>query len=208
VRTVGDDHPRAWSDRRPHARPVDTESGRVERQVHGLRTGQFDRRLIAVVGRIEHDHLVAGAHQRGDGAKQRLGGAGRHRDLALGVGCPAVETCGLAGDLLAQGREADARRVLVAACGHCPAHRLAQRFGRIEVGEPLAEIERPVLLRQPAHHAEDGGADLGQFGGYEHVEPFGCPNAKPSMALLTGDARRFTALRPAPPPVAAAPSVR
>ena len=35
--------------------------------------GQVDRRLVAVVAGIEHDHFVARAHDGGDGIEDRLG---------------------------------------------------------------------------------------------------------------------------------------
>jgi hypothetical protein len=44
--------------------------------MHAAATGQLDRRLVAVVARVEHDDFVAAVDHRLDRAEDRLGGAG------------------------------------------------------------------------------------------------------------------------------------
>ena len=46
-------------DRGAHPLPVRREGLRIQRHVHGARAGQVDRRLVAVVAGVEHDHFVA-----------------------------------------------------------------------------------------------------------------------------------------------------
>ena len=56
---------------------------RIERDVHRLRPGQVDRRLVAVVAGVEHDHLVAGAHHRQHGVEDRLAAAAGDGDFGI-----------------------------------------------------------------------------------------------------------------------------
>ena len=68
----------------------------------------------------------------------------------------------MVGDRVAQFGQAEHRRILVPAVEH--------RFGRLGahvgrawiVGEALAEIDRIALARQPRHHLEDAGANIGE----------------------------------------------
>lgn len=86
--------------------------------MHGTRALQVDRRLIAVVSRIEHDHLVPRPHHGGDGGKHGFRRA--RSDSHLGIRAhPATEqTLGLARNGLTQRGHADAGRILILAIIH------------------------------------------------------------------------------------------
>jgi hypothetical protein len=143
VRAVDHQHAGLRRDRRAHRVPVGREGERVQRDVHCLRPGEVDRRFVAVVAGVEDDHLVAGANDGVDGIEDRLGGAAGDRDLAVDIGSPAVAAFGLAGDRLAQGRDAGHRRVLVVAGLHRPAQRIDQASGTGKSGKPWPRLTAP-----------------------------------------------------------------
>ena len=126
----------------------------------GAAAGQLDVRAVAVVARVEHDHLVAGADEGEHGGEDRLRRAGGDGDLARRVVAMAVERLDLGGDALAQERHAGHRRVLVEAAAHRRVDGVDQRRVAVEIGEALAEIDGAVLQRQRRHHGEDGRADV------------------------------------------------
>ncbi len=165
MRAVDHQQPRARRDRRLHLAPVHCERPRIQRHMHGARTGQLDGGLIAVVSRVEHDHLLAGTHHAVDGVEDRLRGTTGHGDLDVGIDLCAIAAQRLAGDGLAQRRRPGHRRILVVALAHRPIQRLDQPRRHREIREPLAQVDRLVLSRQLRHHSEDSGADFGQLGG-------------------------------------------
>ncbi len=73
----------------------------MQRYVNRPRAGQIDRRLVAVVGRVQHDDLFAGAHHRVDGVEDGLGGTAGDGDLGVGIDLRAIAALRLAGDGLA-----------------------------------------------------------------------------------------------------------
>jgi hypothetical protein len=168
VRTVDHQHPRARGDRGTYRVPVRREAERIQRDMHRLRAGQVDRRFVAVVAGVEDDHLVAGPNDGMDRIEDRLGGAAGDRDLAVGIGSPAIAAFGLAGDRLAQRGHAAHHRVLVVAGLHRPGQCIDQAPGHREIRKALAQVDRAVLGGQLRHHGEDGGADLRQFGLWLH----------------------------------------
>ena len=161
VRRVGHDHPRLRGDRIAHLLPIRRKGFGIERHVHRARTGEVDRRLVAVVARIEHDHFLARAHHGVDGVEDRFGGTAADGDFRVRIGTYAVAALGLVGDRLPQPRCAHHHRVLVGALAHRPVKRVDQPLGHREVGKALAEIDCAVLRGELRHHGEDGGADLG-----------------------------------------------
>ena len=170
VRRVHDEHARARRDRVGQALPVDRETGALKRHANGARLLQFDRRHIAVVGRIENNHFITGTDRRRDRREDGLGGTRGNRDLGIGIGRAPIERFRLFRHLLTQRRNADSGRVLIASVGHRARQRLAQRHRRFEIRKPLTEIHRVVFLRQLAHHTENGRADLRQLGFDLHEE--------------------------------------
>ncbi|MNE10157.1 hypothetical protein D3C80_1028580 [compost metagenome] len=163
VRAVEDDQAGARADRVLQPLPVDGEVRQRQRHVHAAPAGQFHRGLVAVVAGIEDDHLVARADQRLHRAEDRLGGAGSDGHLAVHVHAAAVAAGDLRRHLLAQGRQAGHRCVLVVPGHHVAADRLAQRLRAVEVGKALGQVERAGLRGELGHGGEDGGADVGQF---------------------------------------------
>ena len=81
-------------------------------QQHGDRpgTGERDARLVAVVHRLEDDHLVVGVEHAEQRTGQRLCCPRGHQHLAVGIVVEAVEATLVPSDRLAQGRDARARR--------------------------------------------------------------------------------------------------
>ena len=74
MRGVGDDETGPFGDKVSHALPVDPVLGRMHGHMVSHAALQADHRLIAVVGRVEDDHLVTRIHHGRNGAEQRLGG--------------------------------------------------------------------------------------------------------------------------------------
>jgi hypothetical protein len=132
------------------------------RHVDRLRPGEDRVGGVVLVERREHHHPVARIAGGHHGHHHRLGAAAGDHQVAVRIDLQA----GVAGDLAGKGA-AEAR----GAPGHCvlvewSAGRLFQRgkerLGRVEVREPLAQVDRPDFLRQGRHDGEDGGAYLGQ----------------------------------------------
>ncbi len=67
VRRVDDDQAGARRDARRDARPVVSERGRQQRDMHTTPARQPHRRVIGVVRRIKDNHFVTGAHHGLDG---------------------------------------------------------------------------------------------------------------------------------------------
>ncbi|MNI23995.1 hypothetical protein D3C73_776000 [compost metagenome] len=164
VRGVDHQQAGARGDRRTHAVPVDGEGLRIQRHVHRRGTGQLDRRFVAVVGRVEHDHFLTGTHHGVDGVEDRLGGAAGDGDLGVRIDLRAVQVQRLLCDGLAQRCHAGHRRVLVQAGGHRLGGFVDQTLRRGEIREPLAEVDRAMFGGELGHHGEDRGTDLGQLG--------------------------------------------
>ena len=97
---------------------------------------------VGVVGRLEHDDLVAGLAQREQRRRDGLGGAHGHEDLGLGIEVEAVPGALVRGHGAPQLGDARARRVLVAPLPDGRHRHLAQLVGTVGVGEALAEVDR------------------------------------------------------------------
>lgn len=162
VRRVEHDQARARRDGGGQLVERNAVVGRLQRDRHRLAAGQLDRRQVAVVGRLEDDHLVARMHAAQHRRQQRLRGARGDGDLALGVVGVAVQRGDLGGDRLAQRRHAGHRRVLVEAGAHGIRHGVDDARVAIEIRKALAQVDGLLLRGQRRHHGEDGGPDLRQ----------------------------------------------
>ena len=125
---------------------------------------QSIRKDVAVVDRLDDDHLVARAHDREHRGEDRLRGAGGHGDLGVGVVATSVEAFDLGGDRLAQRRYPGHRRVLVQSSPHRVGDRVDQFRVAVEVGEALPQVDRAALGGEGGHHGEDRRADLRHLG--------------------------------------------
>ena len=79
---------------------------------------ELDAGGVGVVVGLEHDDLVARADQREQRGGDRLGGAGRHQDLGVGVEVQAVEPALVLRHRVPQFGDAAPGRVLVDAAEH------------------------------------------------------------------------------------------
>ncbi len=163
VRGIDDDQPGTRPDGLGHALPVDGEVRQRQRHVHATPAGELHGGFVAVVGRVEYHHFVARMDQRLDRAEDRLGRPRRDGHLAVGTHPASIELLDLLRHLLAQGRQAGHRRVLVVPGGDMPAYRLAQLRRAVEIGKALGEVDRATLGGQLRHAGEDGGADIRQL---------------------------------------------
>jgi hypothetical protein len=143
--------------------PVDREIAQAQRHVDGAAAGQINRRLVAVVARIEHDDLVAVAHGGGDRREQRLGRTAGHGHLGACVHAAAVHAFGLQRDLFAQLGHPGHRRILILRRIHGLCQRIAQCLRAVEIRKALAQVHGLVLDCELRHDREDRRADLGQF---------------------------------------------
>ena len=147
---------------------VGPEGAGCQRYAHRGATGQLDVGHVAVVTRIEHDHLVAGPHDRQDGGDDGLRGAGGDGDFrgrivgAATMGpVPAPQFCG---NRLAQERHAHHRRVLVQAAPHRVRNGVDEGRVAVEIRKTLAQVHRAFFRGQGRHDGEYGGADGRQLG--------------------------------------------
>ena len=121
---------------------VEVPVGRVQAHQPRHGAGHSSAGRIGVVGRLEHDDLVAGLAQRQERGGNGLGGPDGHEDVGVGVEVEAVPVPLVGGDGLAQLGDALAGRVLVAAVADGVDGHLFEFLGPVGIGEALAEIDR------------------------------------------------------------------
>ena len=165
MRRVEQDHLGSVRDGGAEPGFVESELGRVDAHGDTATACHRDGRAVRVVERLERDDLVTcvdeGQHRGGD----RLGRAGCDEHLGVRVQVGAVPTLLVLGDRVSQDRNAGAGRVLVASAGPDRVHRGVGHGGRsVDVGEPLAEVDRPGRHREGRHLGEDRGAEPGEMG--------------------------------------------
>ncbi|MPN37867.1 hypothetical protein SDC9_185388 [bioreactor metagenome] len=124
MRRIEHDHPRLRRDQGRHLLPVGRVVGKFQLRMDRLAANGFNRRHIAVIDRLEDDHLVAGPDEGGDSGEDGLRRPRRHRDLGLDIETRAVQGSHLVDDGLAQLRQTAHRRVLVASGEHVAMHRI------------------------------------------------------------------------------------
>ena len=166
VRCVDDDHARAQRDGGPHVGPLYAVAIGVQphRHRHHDAARQRDGRRIAIVGRLDHDHLVARVHDGQDRRLDGLTGAGSDGDVGVRVVAMAVGSLDLGRNRPAQRRQAGHRRILVMAGAHRVGHQVDQRRVAREIGETLAQVDGAMVDGQLRHAGEHGGADVRQAG--------------------------------------------
>jgi hypothetical protein len=100
-------------DCRLHRLPVDAVVGVTQLHIDRHAAVDLDRRRVAVVGRFEQDHFVAGADQRGAGGVDAVGRTGDDGDFVLDVVVGAIQALRSFRRWLRAARDAGHRRVLV-----------------------------------------------------------------------------------------------
>ncbi|MCY1417237.1 hypothetical protein D9M71_327660 [compost metagenome] len=163
VRRVEDDHPCAWAEGVGELLPVDGKLTVSELDMHAAPARQFHRRLIAVVTGVEDDDLIARADYRMDSTEDRFGGTGGDGDFMLGIDADAIAAGDLVRHLLAQGRQAGHRAVLVMSGTDMPADRIEQCLRAVEIGETLGQVQGAGLRGELGHGGKDGRADVRQL---------------------------------------------
>ena len=129
-------------------------------------TRQFNGRFVGIVGGVEHDDLVAAAHDCSDCAEQSFSRAGADRDLRGDVQLAALQAVRLFGNSLAQCGNARHRCVLIGAVVQVPVDSLGQRVGRIEAWKTLCEVDGTRIGRELTHDREDRRTNVRQFARY------------------------------------------
>ncbi|MNL19272.1 hypothetical protein D3C87_1404640 [compost metagenome] len=109
VRCVQHNHPRARRDGLGQFLEVDRKVIQPQLHMHTTATGQFHRRLVTVVARIENDHFVAAVDNRLNRAEDRLGGAGSDGHFVVRIDSDAVAASNFRRHLLTQCRQAGHR---------------------------------------------------------------------------------------------------
>ena len=163
VRGVGDDEPRSVAHQVPHPPPIHPIGGRVHGHVQRAPALQAHHRLVAVVGRIEDDHLIARVHHRRDGAEQRLGCPRCHRHFPVRIDPGAVKRRHLVRDRRAQRGNPHHGRVLVVAAMQIVRYPVEQGRRTVKIRESLGQIQRPFRAGELRHHREDGRSHIGQL---------------------------------------------
>ena len=138
--------------------------------MHAAATGQFNRRLVAVIAGVEHDDFITAANHRLNGAKNRLGGAWRDGHFSVGIHRDAIAAGDLGRHLLTQHRQACHGGVLVMTEGDVLTHCIEQTLRTIEIGKTLGQIERAGFGGELRHGGENGRADVWQLTG-DHGSP-------------------------------------
>ena len=151
--------------------PVGAVGLRAQQYRHGDGTGQRDARLVAVVHRLEHHDLVAGVEHAEQRSGERLGRAGRHDDLGVGIELD-VRRIGVGGSAIAV-RSTGAPRpggywltpLRIASIAAS-----STSGGPSVSGNPWPRLIAPVCHGERRHLGEDGGAEPGEAGGQRAVD--------------------------------------
>ena len=99
--------------------------------------GKSNGRFVAVIGRVQQNHIVAGPDHSLHRDKQGLGGAGGESDFQVGVDLAAVAFPYKIGDGFAQLRNAVHGRVLITATGRVVIESFQQILAGGKIGEAL-----------------------------------------------------------------------
>ena len=141
---------------------VGPKGARRQRHAHHHATAEHDIGLVAVVAGFEHDHLVAGVHQRQQSGKNGLGGARGDGDLVCRAVVASVQAFHLLAHRLAQRGHASHGRVLVVASAHGGSYLVNERRVAGKVRKTLAQVHRLVLGCERRHDGKNRGAHVGQ----------------------------------------------
>ncbi len=164
MRRVDDDDASARRDGAPNLVPVDAVVRGTKRDEPRRSSAQFDSRNVRVVYRLKEQHLVSRMHQSGEHGEQPLGSAGRDRDFGHGIVPTTVEMLDLRRERLTQWHHTLHRRVLIVTLTHVSRDGVHEIRRAVEIGEPLREVDRPKLVRQPGHRRENAYAPRRQLG--------------------------------------------
>ena len=160
VRAVEQQQPGLVADQALEPVQVGPEVGRRERERDPDRARHRDVGHVGVVVGLERDHLVARLEQGEQGGRDRLGRPRGDQHLGVRVVAEVVEPPLVARHRLPELGDAGGRRVLVAPAGQ---DRLGGRVGdgprAVDVGEPLAEVDRAGGDGAGRHLAEDRVAE-------------------------------------------------
>ncbi len=131
----------------------------AQRHVHRRAARHDDRGGIAVIERLDQDHLVAGVDQGLHRGEDALGSAVSHDDVGLRIQFAVKERAVQIGQRLHQIGLPGAAGVLVQVRGDGLLRRLFDEVGRGEVGKALAEIDGVVPVRQSRKLGKHGRAE-------------------------------------------------
>jgi hypothetical protein len=135
---------------------------RGDAEADGNSPGPLYQRQIAVIERLDEDHLVARLQQSQEGVGQGLGRTRGHHDLRLPVDVEPVEALVGGGDGLTQFGQSQHRRILVR-----PLH---QRIGGhatnvlrpVHIGKALPQIDGAARDGKSRHGFENRGGKAGE----------------------------------------------
>ncbi len=170
VRGVEQDQPGLRGDGGGQGVGVEGEVGGPQGDDPPLRAGHGDRGGVGVVVGLHHDDLVARLAQPEDRSGDGLGRSHGDDDLGVGVVDEAVAAELVLGHRLAEDGQARAGRVLVLPAPDGGHRRLGDLRRPVDVGEALAEVDRPGAGGQERHLVEDRGGERLE------VRPHGSPH--------------------------------
>ncbi|MNS97856.1 hypothetical protein D3C72_1322050 [compost metagenome] len=163
MRRVENDHPRSRAQRFGELLPINSKLAIGKLDMHAAPAGQFDRRLIAVIARVEDNHFVTGTDDRMNSAEDRFCGPWGDGDLSFSIDTDAIATGDLGRDLLAQGGQSGHWAILVVSSTDMPAYGIEQGLGAIEIGKTLGQVQGAGLRGELGHGGKDGRADVRQL---------------------------------------------
>ena len=151
VRRVQDDRLRPRGERALQGLLVDLPGGPGHRHELRLRTAHDRIGAIVLVERFRDHDLVPGVHDAEHRGHHRLRGSARDDDVRLRVRVDPVEPLRLRGDRVPEGLGAPRDRVLLIGPSKSLAGGLDDLLRRVEVREPLGEVDRAVLRGDAGH---------------------------------------------------------
>ena len=129
---------------------------RHQRDIDRLRAGENGVRAVVLIERREDNHLVAGIGDGHHGRHHGLRAAAGGNDLAVGVNGPPHIVGLLGGQRFPEVLRAPGDGILVIVLIGYLRQPVENGLGRFKVREPLRQIYRIVLQRDPRHPADDG----------------------------------------------------
>src|SRR5439155_19738294 len=199
VRRADDDRAGALRERRPES--VDVElCARGDRHEDRFRAAQDRVGPVVLIERLEHDHLVARIDDGEQRRRHRLGRAAGDGHFGLWIDGHAVPLGVLPCQGVTQPLGAPRDGVLVHVVADGAGGGFLQHVGAGEVGEPLRQVDRAVLVREPGHAADYRfGEAVGAVGGVH-----GTAESSGGESVLRRERRE--SLRAPGPPVLTRPS--
>ncbi|MNJ63626.1 hypothetical protein D3C77_595410 [compost metagenome] len=129
----------------------------------------------------------------------------------VGIDTDAIAAGDLGRHLLAQGRQAGHRAILIVAGTDRPACRIEQGLGAVEIGKTLGQVQGAGLRGELGHGGKDGRADVRQLAAdhgalFPAIFRLEAARSETEHSGLSGQEKGCNSRRPSRQPIAGKPA--